>query len=60
MLYKQSTRSIKTPTPKQNNQPGAYRLQLQNKTFDQEHKDANSKTKHLTWNIKTARLYVPG
>jgi hypothetical protein len=29
------------------------RSQLQNKTFNQEHKDANSKIKHLTRNIKT-------
>jgi hypothetical protein len=33
------------PTPKQNNQPGAYRCQLQNKTINLEDKDANSKTK---------------
>jgi mannose-1-phosphate guanylyltransferase len=26
---------------------------FQNKTFNQEHKDANSKTKHSTRNIKT-------
>jgi hypothetical protein len=28
------------------------KLYLQNKTISQEHKDANSKTKHSTWNIK--------
>jgi len=36
---KQSTRNIKTPTPKQNNQPGILRCQLQ--------------TKQSTRNIKT-------
>jgi hypothetical protein len=31
---KQSTKSIKMPTPKQNNQPGANRHQLQNKIIN--------------------------
>ena len=40
------------PTPKQNIQLVTKRRQLQSKTFNQEHKDANSKTKHSTKNIK--------
>jgi hypothetical protein len=43
---------MKVPTPKQNNQLGTYRRQLQNKLFNNEHKDTNSKTKHLAWKIK--------
>jgi hypothetical protein len=42
------------PTPKQNIQLVTKRPQLQNKTINQEHKDANSKTKHSTRNIKMA------
>ena len=34
---KQSTKNIKMPTPKQNNQLGTLRQQLQNKTINQEH-----------------------
>jgi hypothetical protein len=44
---------MKTPTQKQNNQPGAERRQLKHKTINQEHEDANSNTKQSTRNIKT-------
>jgi hypothetical protein len=40
------------PTPKQNIQLVTKRRQLQSKTFNQEHKDANSKTKHSIRDIK--------
>ena len=41
------------PTLKQNIQLVTKRRQPQSKTFNQEHKDANSKRKPLTRNIKT-------
>jgi hypothetical protein len=41
------------PTPKLNNKLGTLRHQLQNKTINQEHRSANSKTKNSTMNIET-------
>jgi hypothetical protein len=40
------------PTQKQNNQLGTLKYQLQNKIINQENRNANSKTKHSTRNIK--------